>query len=138
MDHVTNPYYKYEMEDATYSHQGVNPSCGDDLTLQIKMGDDGKIEEASYTGQGCAISQASADMMSDLMIDRTPEEAMRLCKLFGDMIRGEVTDKEELSELDEASMLQSISKMPARVKCAELAWRTLEEIFKDQKDGKAN
>lgn len=132
MDHVAHPYYKYKMEDETYSHQGVNPSCGDDLTLQIKIGDDGKIEEASYQGHGCAISQASADMMSDLMIDKTPEEAMELCKLFGDMVRGEQKDPEELDKLDEASMLQSISRMPARVKCAELAWRTLEEIFKEQ------
>ncbi len=132
MDHVSNPYYKYEMEDPTYTHEGVNPSCGDDLVLNIKMADDGTIEEASYTGQGCAISQASADMMSDLIVDRTPQDAMRLVKLFMDMVKGEQTDPKILSELDEAAMLESISKMPARVKCAELAWRTLEEIFKEQ------
>lgn len=135
MDHVAHPYYKYEMEDPTYTHEGVNPSCGDDLVLQIKIGEDGTIEEASYTGHGCAISQASADMMSDLMIDRTPEDALRLCGLFMDMVRGDQTDPEVLAELDEASMLESISRMPARVKCAELAWRTLEEIIKEQHMG---
>ena len=131
MDHVAHPYYKYEMEDPTYTHEGVNPSCGDDLVLHVKMADDGTIEEASYTGHGCAISQASADMMSDLMVDRTPQDAMRLIALFMDMVKGDQTDPAVLEELDEAAMLESISRMPARVKCAELAWRTLEEIFKE-------
>ena len=131
MEHVQNPDYKYEMEDATHRHEGVNPSCGDDLILQIRMGDDGRIEEAAYTGSGCAVSQASADMMSDLMVGKTPEEAIALCHLFANMIRGEETDDEKLEELDEAACLQSVSHMPARVKCAELAWRTLEEMLSE-------
>jgi nitrogen fixation NifU-like protein len=132
MEHVQHPDYKYELADATHSHEGVNPSCGDDLILQIRMGADGRIEEAAYTGHGCAVSQASADMMSDLMVGKTPEEALELCKLFGDMVRGDETDSAKLEEqLDEAACLQSISHMPARVKCAELAWRTLEEMLKE-------
>ena len=81
MDHVTHPDYKYQMEDATCSHEGINPSCGDDLTFSVKLADDGTIEEAAYQGSGCAISQASADMMADLVTGKTPEEAIRLCKL---------------------------------------------------------
>lgn len=129
MEHVQNPDYKYELEDATHQHEGVNPSCGDDLILQVRVGDDGRIEEAAYTGSGCAISQASADMMSDLMVGKTPEEALELCHLFASMVRGEETDTSKLEALDEAVCLQSISHMPARVKCAELAWRTLEEML---------
>ena len=60
MDHVSNPDYKYKMEDATYSHEGINPSCGDDLVLDVRLGDDGKIAEVSWTGSGCAVSQGSA------------------------------------------------------------------------------
>ena len=129
MDHVSNPDYKYKMEDATYSHEGINPSCGDDLVLDVRLGDDGTIAEVSWTGSGCAVSQGSADMMSDLMVGETPEHARELCHLFGRMIRGEETDTAVLEELDEAAELESISHMPARVKCAELAWRTLDEML---------
>ena len=132
MDHVQHPDYKYQMDDATYTHEGVNPSCGDELTFSIRIGDDGTIEEAAYQGHGCAISQASADMMSDLMVGKTPEEAIKLCKLFGQMVRGEESDDDILDELEDAAMLKDISHMPARVKCAELAWRTLEEMLEAQ------
>ena len=137
MDHVHNPDYKYELEDATCSHEGINPSCGDELTFSVRLSDDGTIEEAAFTGHGCAISQASADIMSDLIVDKTPEEAIELCKLFMGMVRGEVTDEAELAKLDEAQLLRDISHMPARVKCAELAWRTLEEMLEEHcgKDG---
>jgi len=132
LDHVNHPDYKYQMEDPTCTHDGVNPSCGDELTLAIRLADDGTIEEAAYTGHGCAVSQASADMMSDLMHGKTPAEARRLCELFMGMVRGEVTDEEQIEELEDAGILQSISHMPARVKCAELAWRTLEEMLEAQ------
>ena len=75
--------------------------------------------------------------MSDLIVDKTPEEAIGLCKLFMGMVRGEITDEAELAKLDEAQLLRDISHMPARVKCAELAWRTLEEMLVEHcgKDG---
>ena len=94
-----------------------------------ELGEDGRIEEAAYQGHGCAISQASADMMSDLMIDKTPEEALELCDLFERMVRGEVEDEAELERLEDAALLCDIAHMPARVKCAELAWRTLSEML---------
>ena len=132
MDHVTHPDYKYELEDATHEHDGVNPSCGDELHLCIRMGSNGRIEEAAYTGHGCAVSMASADMMSDLMVGKTPQEALELCELFKNMVTGNETDEAKLeNELDEAAMLKDVSHMPARVKCAELAWRTLAEMLKD-------
>ena len=72
-------------------------------------------------------------MMSDLMVGKTPEEAREACALFGRMIRGEETDLDVLEGgLDEASCLETISRMPARVKCAELAWHTMDEMLKDQ------
>lgn len=131
MQHNSHPDYKYEMEGCTCSHEGVNPSCGDELTLQLRI-EDGVIEEASFVGSGCAISQASADMMADLITGETVEEAKRLVGLFLGMIKGEALSEEDKEDLDEAAELESISRMPARVKCAELAWRTLEKLLADK------
>ncbi len=131
MQHNSHPDYKYEMEGCTCSHEGVNPSCGDELTLQLRI-EDGVIEEASFIGSGCAVSQASADMMADLITGETVEEAKRLVGLFLGMIKGEALSEEDKEDLDEAAELESISRMPARVKCAELAWRTLEKLLADK------
>ena len=98
MDHIAHPDYKYQMEDPTHTHEGVNPSCGDELTLSVRIGDDGRIEETAYTGHGCAVSMASADMMSDLMVGKTPEEARALCKMFKDMVTGEEADADKLQK----------------------------------------
>lgn len=131
MQHNSHPDYKYEMEGCTCSHEGVNPSCGDELTLQLRI-EDGVIEEASFVGSGCAVSQASADMMADLITGETVDEAKRLVGLFLGMIKGETLSEEDKEDLDEAAELESISRMPARVKCAELAWRTLEKLLGDK------
>lgn len=131
MQHNSHPDYKYEMEGCTCSHEGINPSCGDELTLQLRI-EEGVIEEASFVGSGCAVSQASADMMADLVTGETVEEAKRLVGLFLGMIKGEPLSEEDREDLDEAAELESISRMPARVKCAELAWRTLEKLLADK------
>lgn len=131
MQHNSHPDYEYEMEGCTCSHEGVNPSCGDELTLQLRI-EDGVIEEASFVGSGCAVSQASADMMADLITGETVKEAKRLVGLFLGMIKGEALSEEDKEDLDEAAELESISRMPARVKCAELAWRTLEKLLADK------
>ena len=131
MQHNSHPDYKYEMEDCTCSHEGINPSCGDELTLQLRIEGD-VIKEASFTGSGCAVSQASADMMADLITGESVKEAKRLVGLFLGMIKGETLTEEDKEDLDEAAELESISRMPARVKCAELAWRTLEKLLADK------
>ena len=133
MDHNAHPDYKYELEDATYSHDGINASCGDEMTLYLKVNNETNvIEEASFTGHGCAISQASADMMAGLLEGESIEEAKRLSGLFIGMIQGNELSDEDKEDLDEAAELQSISRMPARVKCAELAWRTLNGILAER------
>lgn len=128
MEHNSHPDYKYQMDDATHTHDGINPSCGDELTLSLRV-ENGVIEEAAFTGHGCAISQASADIMADLITGETIEEAKRLSELFLAMIRGEELSSENYEDLDEAAQLKDISHMPARVKCAELAWRTLDGML---------
>lgn len=109
--------------------EGVNPSCGDDITINLKV-TDGIISDGSFTGQGCAVSQASADIMMGLIIGKKVEDALKLADIFFRMIKKEASE-EEIDSLEEASALRDISHMPARVKCAVLSWHTLEEIFKD-------
>ncbi|MBQ1794775.1 MAG: SUF system NifU family Fe-S cluster assembly protein, partial [Treponema sp.] len=98
-----------------------------------KVDEKGVITEGSFNGSGCAISQASVDMMLDDIIGKTTEEALRLSDLFTDMIHGKVSDDSALEELDEAASLKNISFMPARVKCAVLGWHTMEEMLKNGK-----
>ena len=132
-DHNLHPGNKHDIPDANLVLEGVNPSCGDDITLAAKI-EDGIVRDAAYTGHGCAISQASADMMIDVIKGKTVEEALRLTDLFLSMIKREVTDEDELEELEDAIALKNISNMPARVKCAVLAWHTLKEALEHKKD----
>lgn len=126
-DHNLRPAHKHDLPDANLELQGVNPSCGDNITLKLKV-TDGVIEDGAFVGDGCAISQASADIMLDLIIGKTPDEAKRLSEIFLRMITGKISD-EELEELEEAGALIDISHMPARVKCAVLGWRTMERLL---------
>ena len=128
-EHSRSPENKGELAAATVRERGHNPSCGDEITLELQI-EDGIIKDAAFTGVGCAISQASTDIMIDLMRGKTVEEAKRLAQLFTSMIKREVTDDAALEELDEAIALKNISNMPARVKCAVLAWHTLEDVIK--------
>ena len=131
-DHNLHPGHKHDLPGANLVLEGVNPSCGDDIWLKLKV-EDGRITDGAFVGDGCAISQASADMMLDLIIGKSEEEAMKLAEIFLRMIKGEETD-EEMDQLEEASVLKDISHMPARVKCAVLGWHTMEEMLKTEKE----
>ena len=126
-DHNLHPLHKHGLPTATCCHEGVNSTCGDDIMLNLEI-KDGVIVNGSFTGSGCAVSQASADIMLELVIGRTPAEARHYKALFDKMISGGITD-DELEELEEAGALQNVSKMPARVKCAMLGWRTMEILL---------
>lgn len=126
-DHNLRPAHKHDLPGANMELRGVNPSCGDDITLYLYV-EDGIIKDGAFTGDGCAISQASADMMLDLIIGKKKEEAMHLSELFLRMIKGSVSES-ELDELEEAGALIDISHMPARVKCAVLGWHTMESLI---------
>ena len=115
-----------QLEHATIKELGHNPSCGNEIILELEVSD-GVIKDAAFNGTGCAIYQASTDMMIELMRGKTVDEARHLAELFIKMIQGEVTDDTELEALDEAAALKNISTMPARVKCATLAWHTLRQ-----------
>ena len=127
-DHNLHPGHKHDLPDANLVLEGVNPNCEDDIWLKLKV-EDGTITDGAFVGDGCAVSQASADMMLDLIIGKSKEEAMKLADIFFRMIKGEVSD-EELDQLEEASILKDVAHMPARVKCAVLGWHTMEEMLK--------
>ena len=127
-DHNMHPLHKHPVENPDIEMEGVNPSCGDEIIVQLKV-QDGIITDGGFTGDGCAISQASADIMIDMVIGRSVEEATHLATSFIKMIKGEATP-EEIEELGEAGALSDISHMPARVKCAVLGWHTVDEMIK--------
>ncbi|HHV09902.1 MAG TPA: SUF system NifU family Fe-S cluster assembly protein [Clostridiales bacterium] len=132
MEHANSSHNKHHLAHATHTHRGINPSCGDEIELEVFI-KDGRIEDASFTGSGCAISQASASIMVDLIKGKTVEEAKKLADIFTGMIKNNITDEEELEQLEDAVALKDISHMPARVKCAVLGWHTLEEVAKNKK-----
>lgn len=121
---------KKEIEEPTYIERGHNPNCGDDLTLEVKLNKN-IIEDASFLGNGCAISSASTAMLIDLIKGKTIEEAKEKVDLFFKMMSLEDDEKltnEEAKKLGDAVLMEYVSKMPARVKCATLSWHSLKVI----------
>ena len=129
-EHNMHPDFKHDIEDADIVLDGINPSCGDEIQLKLKTDGD-IITDGAFVGDGCAISQASTDIMLGMIIGQSKEKALEYADIFMRMIRGEASD-EEIDSLEEASALRVISHMPARVKCAMLGWRTLSEALKDK------
>ena len=138
MEHSMNSYNKKKLEGANYSEIGHNPNCGDEITLELKL-DGNKIEDMAFTGHGCAISQASTSIMIDTLKGKTIDEAKEIIKTFIEMIKRETTDEEELKKLEDAIAFKNVSNMPARVKCALLAWHTIEDMLnKNDSTGTGN
>ena len=123
-----HPDFKHDIEGADIVLDGINPSCGDEIQLKLKTDGD-IITDGAFVGDGCAISQASTDIMLGMIIGQSKETALKYADIFMRMIRGEAME-EEIDSLEEASALRDISHMPARVKCAMLGWRTLSEALK--------
>ena len=117
-EHNMHPDFKHDIEDADIVLDGINPSCGDEIQLKLKTDGD-IITDGAFVGDGCAISQASTDIMLGMIIGQSKEKALEYADIFMRMIRGEASD-EEIDSLEEASALRDISHMPARVRCAML------------------
>lgn len=130
-EHNLRPEHKHDLPCANCSLDGVNPSCGDEITLKLQVEGD-TIVDGAFVGDGCAISQASADIMLGMIIGKKKEDALKLGEVFLKMIQGEASE-DEIDSLEKASALRDIAHMPARVKCAVLGWRTLKEALKEQK-----
>ena len=131
MEHSMNSYNKKELKDADYCEMGHNPNCGDEIKLELKMNGN-VIEDMAFSGHGCAISQASTSIMIDTLKGKTIEEANEIIETFIGMIKREITDDSELQKLEDAIAFKNVSHMPARVKCALLAWHTIENILNNK------
>ena len=128
MEESRSQHNKGDLENPDFKELGHNPSCGDEITLQIKMEGD-VLKDLSYTGEGCAISQASTSIMIDTVRGKTRDEAVHLADTFIGMIKGVSLTEEEEDALEDAMAFEGISKLPARVKCAVLPWYTLKNIL---------
>ncbi len=133
MEHSMNSYNKKHLTKPDLQELGHNPSCGDEITLEVKL-QGNVIEDMAFTGHGCAISQASTSMMIDTLKGKTIEEAKEIIQIFIDMIKREEQDDTKLAKLEDAIALKNVQHMPARVKCALLAWRTLENMLEEKTD----
>jgi len=123
IDHNRNPRNHHTMDDATTQANGFNPLCGDKLTVYVKL-HDGLITDLSFVGCGCAISQASASLMTDALKGKTIDEAHDLFHRFHHMLT--IDEEIQLSSMDKLAVLAGVKAFPARVKCATLPWHTLE------------
>lgn len=128
MEHSMNSYNKKKLENADYSCMGHNPNCGDEIKLELKLNGN-IIEDMAFSGHGCAISQASTSIMIDTLKGKTVKEAKEIINTFIDMIKRETKNEEDLKKLEDAIAFKNVSNMPARVKCALLAWHTIEDIL---------
>ena len=126
LDHYRNPRHRGSLTDPSASHEGLNPLCGDEVTIDIAV-NDGDIADIAYRGSGCSISQSSASMMTEAVEGKSIDEARSLIGSFTEMMRGsDDVDPEELGDLE---AMAGVRKFPVRVKCATLAWHTLEEAL---------
>ena len=127
LDHSKRPRNFGELADGAITVHGDNPSCGDEIHLHVRFGAEGKVEDVKFTGQGCAISQASASMMTLKLKGRSRAEAVALLGAFHDLVTIEVAEPPKM--LGDLRLLQGVRKFPQRVKCAMLAWRAFEQAL---------
>ena len=124
LDHNKKPRNFRELEGANRTAEGFNPLCGDQLTVYMLM-DEGVVKDLSFVGTGCAISKASASMMTQAVKGKTREEAQVLFDEFHRMVTGELDEAAEENHLGRLKIFAGVRDYPARVKCASLAWHTL-------------
>ncbi len=129
-DHNRNPRNFRVMDDPDREVEGFNPLCGDRLTLYLKVAD-GIIQDASFQGSGCAISTASVSLMTEIVKGKTEQEAEELFELFHKMTTGKEGEV-DLDAIGKLAVLAGVREYPARVKCATLAWHTLDAALKNQ------
>ena len=127
LDHSRRPRNKGEIAEGAVHVHGDNPSCGDEIHLHVKFGADGGVEDLKFTGQGCAISQASASLMTLKVKGKSRPDAEAVLHAFHDLVTTEVENPPKL--LGDLRLLQGVRKFPQRVKCAMLAWRALEQAM---------
>ncbi len=125
LEHANQPHHHGTLAHLDHELELRNPTCGDVLDLQVAL-KDGKISDIAFSGSGCTISQASASMMCDEVMGKTPAEVEKMVMAFSDMVTGKKDEKADYDELlGDASVLEGVAQFPARIKCATLAWKAI-------------
>ena len=136
LDHSKKPRNFGKPAHANHTAHGHNPLCGDRVTIYLDLGDDGKVKEVTFEGSGCAISMASASIMTEMLKDKTVDEAKALFEKFHGVVTGEDEDLSGADgvDLDRLEALSGVREFPMRVKCATLAWHTFIAATEDRRD----
>lgn len=129
MDHYKKPRNKGSLDGDSVTIDMNNPTCGDRIHLTLKI-NDGIVEDAKFDGEGCSISMSSASMMTEVIKGKKLDEALELAQIFSNMMLGE--DYSDKYDLGDVEALQGVSKFPARIKCATLAWKAMEKGVNEQ------
>lgn len=131
LDHNRNPRNFHELADATARAAGNNPLCGDELTVWLRVDDSDRIAEASFVGEGCAISKASASLMTQAVKGRSRAEALDLFEQFHRLVTGAMPPDAARAGLGKLAVFSGVSEFPIRVKCASLAWHTMKAALEE-------
>ena len=129
LDHYRRPRHKGSLDHPDLQGEGFNPFCGDQVILTLGLGDDDRIGDVGFEGQGCSISQASASMLTDHLIGKTLDEAEEAVRTFKGVMQGNELSEEQEEELGEIAALQGVKQFPIRIKCALLGWTTLQDAI---------
>jgi nitrogen fixation NifU-like protein len=129
LDHSRHPRHFGKLEHATNTAQGYNPLCGDRVTIYLSIGKDERICDVKFEGKGCAISQASASLMTELIVGRTVAQAEKLMGGFLNLVKGETVEGLDQDDRETLDVMAGVSAFPMRVKCATLAWHTMKSAL---------
>ena len=132
IEHNKNPKNFKKLNNATHTAEGYNPLCGDHLTVYLHINDKNTIDDVSFLGDGCAISRASASMMTSSIKGKTVEEAQKLFEEFHRLIQGNLNPDQETHHLGKLAIFSGIWHFPARVKCASLSWHTMKGAMEEK------
>ncbi|QTN00216.1 SUF system NifU family Fe-S cluster assembly protein [Sediminibacillus dalangtanensis] len=125
MDHYKNPRNRGTLADDALTIDMNNPTCGDRIQIHLQV-NDGIVEDAKFEGEGCSISLSSASMMTQAIKGKKVDDALKMSKIFSDMMLGKEVEEDDI-DLGDIEALQGVSKFPARIKCATLAWKAMEK-----------
>ena len=131
LDHSRHPRHFGALDNATHKAEGHNPLCGDRVTVMLALDEQGRVADIKFQGKGCAISQASASMMTELLAGRTVAEAEKLMEGFLHLVKGEEAGGLSPDDREHLDVMSGISEFPMRVKCATLAWHTFKNAVEE-------
>lgn len=135
LDHSRHPRHFGALEGATHTAEGYNPLCGDRVKIYMALDDVGRIESITFEGKGCAISQSSASLMTDMLTGRTVEEAEKMMGGFLHLVKGEAdTGELDADDRERLEVMAGVSAFPMRVKCATLAWHTMKSALEGKSE----